>query len=239
MTQLNFLRWLRSRQTRKPADHRPVRRRYSVRPRLEHLEDRWVLASHTWSGVAAVAGDPSWSNSLNWSVGGAPAVGELGPVDLTFPAGILGLGLQSRDNIPGLVVSQITFTGGGYFLDSAPGVSVTLAGGIADGAGLSNTYNLNTELSGVNTIAVDTGGTLSVGGVITGAGGLTKDGTGTLILSGASSYSGGTTVNAGTLIVSNDLALGSGTLTLCGGTLQTGAAITLANLSCAVGHEHY
>src|SRR5258706_14253846 len=41
-----------------------------------------VADAHTWSGAV----DGGWSNAANWSVGGAPALMETQPIDLTFPA---------------------------------------------------------------------------------------------------------------------------------------------------------
>src|SRR5438876_791965 len=83
------VRWLESSRTRKLLGSRSKSRKPSRQLGVEPLEDRCVPATHVWSGAAALTGDPNWSNALNWSAGEAPAVDEVGPIDIMLPAGII------------------------------------------------------------------------------------------------------------------------------------------------------
>ena len=81
-------------------------------------------ATCTWTGLT----DTLWSTATNWSCGGVPAV----PVDgdtLVFGAG--GLRQSNQNNIVGLDVAQLRFTGGGqliHFSELTGGRGVTVFG---------------------------------------------------------------------------------------------------------------
>ena len=214
---------------------------------FEPLEDRFAPASHTWSGAG---GNELWSNAQNWSVGGAPAVGEIA-VTLSFPSVTNSSYKTSQDNIPGLTINSITFTGNGYTITQGSSAVLTLSGTAGDnifsnvGSG-TNTFDISLPLAlaGANRLDVAAGGTLAINGIIensSSAGSLIKQtNSGTLVLNGANTYSGGTTLIAGTLRVGcSSVAsggviasgpLGTGTLTAGPYTIQdNGTACTIAN----------
>lgn len=80
-----------------------------TRPCLEMLEDRLVPAFHVWN---AAGGNTNWSNPNNWQGDVAPVNGEAGDIQLLFPANALNF--ATMDDIPGLRVNEILFTGSGY-----------------------------------------------------------------------------------------------------------------------------
>ena len=105
-----------------PVSRRRIRAgRKAIRPTLETLEDRIVLAVVTWTGNDAGKtqdDDPNrmdhWSDSNNWKDGaGQPAVPETGD-DLVFPStpdgsNVGGDAFLSTNNIAGLQVNSIEF----------------------------------------------------------------------------------------------------------------------------------
>ena len=86
---------------------RPRRQALLARPGIEPLEDRWVPATHVWIGPHAGG---LWNNAGNWT-NGQPTSGEAGGTVLQFNEEN-----SSTDNIPGLVIDQLHFTGGGNVL---------------------------------------------------------------------------------------------------------------------------
>src|SRR5260370_1811836 len=100
-----FRKWVLRTLTRTIQPLREGRRgagsRRSSRLRLEALEDRLAPATHIW--VGPVVGG-LWSTAANWN-GGAPTSGEAGGTIVQFNGGI-----DSFDDIVGLVVNQIHFT---------------------------------------------------------------------------------------------------------------------------------
>src|SRR6266851_2674095 len=88
--------------------HRPLR--------IEALEYRLAPATHTWTGAA----DTLWSNNANL-MEGAPTSAEMNIV-LVFPA-VSGPSTSSANDISGLTVQSITFTGSGYTIS---GSAITL-----------------------------------------------------------------------------------------------------------------
>src|SRR5215207_592210 len=100
---------------------------------VEALERRVLFATHTWDGDT----NGNWSTGTNWDVGTAPDSAD----DIViFPAAPTNK--TTTQDIAGLSISRINFTGGGYTIGGAQGV--TLANDI-DG---DNT-------TGTNTVAVD------------------------------------------------------------------------------------
>src|SRR5262249_47126485 len=199
------------------SQRRPRRARLT----LEALEDRATPATHVWSGAVSTL----MTLDGNWSSGGHPVNGESGAIVLVFPN--TATQFQVTDNLDGLNVDQIQFTGAAsnYVISGATGgVTLNLTGAAASQPNIddqvgSNTFsatNLTLALTATNEINV-AAGTLTINGPLTGASGLTKIGTGTLTLSADSSasYTGPTAVSAGTLLV--DGKLGSGAVTVDAG----------------------
>ena len=77
---------------------------------------RGFAATHTWTGAGA---NKYWNNAANWS-GGAPTAGEAAPVVLIFPGSVV-----TTNNIPGLTVDSLRFTGGLTVLHGSSGGTLT------------------------------------------------------------------------------------------------------------------
>src|SRR5262249_40374168 len=103
----------RSARRRARSEYRPWRRFH--RFDFDRLEDRLSPATHSWTGGGGLA-SPNWSDPANWT-GGAPAVGEEGPVILNFPTGVSQR--MSVDDITDLRVDQINLTGSDYTISGA------------------------------------------------------------------------------------------------------------------------
>ncbi|HEX5218042.1 MAG TPA: autotransporter-associated beta strand repeat-containing protein [Verrucomicrobiae bacterium] len=148
-------------------------------------------ATHTWTGGGA---NEYWNNAANWS-GGAPAAGEAAPVVLIFPGSVV-----TTNNIPGLTVDSLRFTGGNAVLHGSSGGTLTFrgAGGtnlLASGSfGTSNhlAATLPVTISGSNYFALGDSRTLGIHGVISGSGTVTYSGLGSQI------HYGGTQANTAT-----------------------------------------
>lgn len=133
-----------------------------------------------------------WSTGANWSGGVAPANGD----DLVFQSGAAHL--LNTNNLSGLQLNSITFTGGGYDIR---GNAVTLAAGIAgQHTSGTNTVWLDCTLTssqnfdvvngaagmeihgdvdlGANQLTLNVVGYLAMGGSISGTGGVRKIGGG-------------------------------------------------------------
>ncbi|HWB13101.1 MAG TPA: Ig-like domain repeat protein [Pirellulales bacterium] len=198
---------------------------------MEALELRLSLAADTWTGAVDANWSTNNSGTTNWS-NGVPASGD-SPV---FPGGAAHL--TNIDDITGLTVDSITFSGasGGYNLGGSN--PLTLSSGVtASNTAGANTINLPLVLGASQSFTVGTGVLLGVGGVVSGSAALTKAGDGTLDLLASDTYNGGTTVNAGTLLVdgsTGDVSLTAGTV---GGTGTVGA-ITATGGSLAPGGEN-
>src|SRR5262245_19348178 len=98
-----------------------TRRRLS-RPRLERLEDRTAPATHVWQGPATGG---LWSTAANWT-NGAPTTGEAGGTIVQF-----GVGIDSTDNIAGLVVDELHFTSSSNLVRGAGNVTLGISGLVA------------------------------------------------------------------------------------------------------------
>lgn len=160
-------------------------------------------ASHTWAGVGITG---NWSLPANWAANNPPAAGEAAPVSLTFPSGAAQL--NNTNNLGGLVVDSLTFSGSGYNLNgSGVGTNLTLHGGggtvVLNFGNTTNTFNtsLNLILSNNVPVTVNSGGSLLVDGQMLGQGGFTKQGVGAMTILSLfnNTYAGSTFVTAGTL----------------------------------------
>jgi uncharacterized repeat protein (TIGR01451 family) len=172
-------RWLARSSRPASGARRPCRRRRAPGLRVESLEDRVTPALHVWTGGDASfsMGSAVWSDPSNWS-GGAPVAGEVNVV-LTFPESAAAK--SNVDDISGLAVLQLNFTGGGYNL-SGPHPLSLFGNGIIDtttssgsGHDAVNTIGINLLLAGNVPMhvadparAVHITGTISGGGIVTG-----------------------------------------------------------------------
>ena len=182
---------------KKIALSRAARRR--VATGIESLENRLLMATHTWTGGGVF--DSDWSTNSNWASFNAPAAGESNVV-LIFPAGASRL--ANFDNISGLTVDSLELTGTGYDLTGstplhlnghAPGTQ------ISDSVG-GNTLEMPLAITTQTLIHVDAG-TLTLNSPIsdeTGeTGELLYEGMGTVHLGGGTgnTYTGDTQIRSG------------------------------------------
>ena len=172
------------------------------RPLLELLEDRVTPAIHTWIGLAG----GHWSNAANWT-GGVPMTGETGGTIIEF-----GSNSTSVDDIAGLVIDQLHFTGGNNLVQGASGIVLTIAGSsgpdnlINDTGSNTIDSSLSLNLTGQTCTMLVQAGELIVGSAIQGSQGLdlvAGSAAGTLEFAGtaANTYGGDTTVEEGTLLL--------------------------------------
>jgi autotransporter-associated beta strand protein len=164
---------------------------------IQTLEQRLLLATHTWIGNV----NNNWSNAGNWT-GGAPTSGEPGGTLIVF---------NSTDstviqNIASLKVDKITFAAGSAITLTLQ-QDLTLDGSVSP-INIEQDSNANSIipdgthhliLAGASSVVNVTTGTLSLTTDISGAFGLTKDGPGTLSISGNDTYTLTTTVRNGLL----------------------------------------
>jgi fibronectin-binding autotransporter adhesin len=196
----------------------------------------------TWDGGGA---NNNWSTAANWNPDSAPVDGD----ELIFPAGAPADSLATNNNITGLDLHSLSFTGNDY---SISGNSFTLSQGIttntnnsgtrplisasialAAAATFTNTGARNLQLDGQLNLGgfpltIDGTNTHSFLGQIIGAGGITKNGAGTLLFGQTNSYTGLTQINAGIVQVNAAGGLGAGgagnnTIVASGGTLTLAA----------------
>jgi fibronectin-binding autotransporter adhesin len=160
-------------------------------------------SSHTWAGVGLSG---FWSLPANWTGNNPPAAGEAAPVTISFPAGAARL--NNTNNVSGLVIDQLSFTGAGYTINgSGTGTNITLRGSggtvVLNAASTTNTIASSMYLTLSNNVVftINSAGSLVLDSVAQGTGGLTKQGLGTLTLFAnfADTYAGSTYVTAGTL----------------------------------------
>ena len=207
---------------------------------LEILEERCTPANvFTWTGAA---GDGLWSDGGNWSdptsLPNAPTNATSG-ITLSFPT-VTGPALTMTDDIPGLNVDQLSFTGSGYALSGG-----TVGGIVLDITGAAPTAVLDTvgsnkilatstfsiALAGSTNVEVDAG-VDTIAAPISGTGfGITKTGVGTLVVSGASTFSGTTTVGAGILQLGATDTAGATPLGATGVVVSSGASLDLHGIS--------
>lgn len=171
----------------------------------------------TWSGMSPDGCDAftgQWNYPANWGGLGSPLSGDT----LVFPSGYPWP--HNANNIPGLTLNQIRFTGSAGD-QTISGWPVTLTNSIiATNTAGTNTIYINIALAATNIpINVGSGAMLRIGkrtwdgcnggeGILSGTGGLTKLGLGTLVLYPefhprnnimGNIYAGSTIVNEGVL----------------------------------------
>lgn len=209
--------WLRLARPFRKVSRTAARR---LRPVVEGLEERSLLAAHVWTGAVGAL----WSDDGNWDVG-APVIGEPN-VTLRFPTGVSIT--STIDDLNGLAVDNITFEAAyDIFGNLGPGATQLILTGAAgtnilalvDGSRLEQSIDL--LLNGANTIQVDSGAlqidsTISDNGLTQGS--IVKEGAGRLKLNalGTNPYTGGATVNGGILELDQSQ---NGAVTLNSGTI--------------------
>ncbi|MFL6246173.1 MAG: Calx-beta domain-containing protein [Thermoanaerobaculia bacterium] len=154
-------------------------------------------AVHIWTGASSNL----LSDASNWQ-GGSPA--NDAAAELVFPSGVSRLTITN--DLPGLTVRSLSFTGAGYTLG---GARITLASDaeITDSTTGPNTIDCDLQLT-AGTIVRNEGhyftSGLTLSGAIGGAGTLTKLGPGVVAFAGArpNTYSGETRALAGELRLS-------------------------------------
>jgi autotransporter-associated beta strand protein len=178
-----------------------------------------------WDGGSS---NNNWNSSTNWDFDVVPANAQ----SLVFPAGAPADSLINNNNIAGLRLGSLTFSGGGYnitgnAIDLVLGMTNTIStgGGVTFGPNLKllqsqtflNNGSTTTTLPGQvdltangNVLTIDGSGNHVISGQIVGtgpvgAGGLVKNGTGTLSLfnSAGNTYTGQTLINNGTVRINN------------------------------------
>src|SRR5882672_8042525 len=149
--------------------------------------------SHTWSGANSIY----FNNPSNWSYGGAPVAGEQN-VSLYFPSGATRY--TCSNNISGLTVSSINFSGNNYAISGNP---INLTTNITTSGDLNGIAAPLLLTSSNITVNVSAGVTLYLNGAISGTGDLTKIGLGTLQYNWTdyNTYTGTTYVNSGMLLL--------------------------------------
>jgi fibronectin-binding autotransporter adhesin len=201
-----------------------LRLRFGV---LVSLSAGLLLAFHgqaavkTWDGSS----NGNWGTAANWTGGVAPVDGD----DLVFPSGAANL--INTNNLSGLDLRTITFTGNGYTIN---GNAITITNGISGqqatgantinpgitlgasqtfdciNAGASQQFNGTVALGLSFNLTISGAGNLGFAGVISGGGGsVSKSGAGTVTFSGASAntYTGITYVYGGVLQLSKAVPL--------------------------------
>ena len=136
--------------------------------------------THTWTGAGLTGW---WSDMANWQGNSPPQRGEVG-INLEFPPGASRL--SSSNDMSGLSISQLTFSGNGYVLSGTNALILSLSAGdsVAATSG-SNHIALPLLLEATNTFHVATNASLSLSGNLSGPGAFSLKGGGLLALSPA------------------------------------------------------
>ncbi len=153
---------------------------------------------HTWSGSGQTA---RWSDASNWQGNSAPQPNETGAT-LVFPAG--GARLNSSNDVPGLALSQITFSGANYILSGTNALILEAgAGDTLIATGISNRVMVPLILQATNSFSIATNAALCLAGKLSGPGAFVLKGGGLLALAPKAgvdnAYLGTAQVVAGTL----------------------------------------
>ncbi len=238
----NLFRFQQRPTTRHQKQHRlrVALARQSLRPRIENLETRALLATVTWDGGG---GDFQWGNDLNWSTDAQPQladdvlIGNIGsPVAVNVPVNVATIDSSVGIVLGGLTPFQVV-TGnfaGGFSVTASNSVNLgtsTIAGGAWNSATvngmITNTGLLSFPGLSVNFGQITNQGTMSI----------STNTSGTLVnLAGANiEYLAGTHVgsvsNSGELnssgsVVINAALDNSGTVSVLGSTLTLGGVVS-------------
>jgi autotransporter-associated beta strand protein len=185
----------------------------------------------SWDGGGATN---NWNEATNWDFNIVPGNAQ----SLTFPAGAPADSLTSTNNIVGLKLGTLTFTGAGYdikgnAIELANGITNTVSSGsgvvlennlkilqaqtFLNNGGTTATFTGQVDLTASGFIlTIDGSGNHVISGPIVGTapvgvGGLVKNGTGTLSLfnSTANTYTGQTLINNGTVRINSPDSFGA------------------------------
>ena len=139
-----------------------------------------VVPDHTWTGASSAL----WSDPNNWSPASVPTNGET----LLFPP-VAVTHLMSTNDLPGLVLNSVLFTGSGYTLD---GAGIVLSGDITSTGGAEK-IALPIDVQANAVTLTNTGG-MTLAGALSGSGPISTQGS--LTLSGSlDNYHGTITVS--------------------------------------------
>ena len=129
--------------------------------------------THTWTGGGPTA---FWSDAANWNGSIPPHSGESG-ASLLFPPG--SLHLSSTNDLPGLTVAQLAFTGANYLLNGTNALILSpTAGDSITATGNSNQVAIPLILQASNSFSIGTNASLSLSGQLSGPGAFTLRGSG-------------------------------------------------------------
>jgi len=173
---------------------------------------------HSWVGPSMGG---LWSTAANWT-NGVPTSNEM---DVGGTEVVFGSNVQSTDNIAGLVINEIHFTGGGNVVSGTTTLSLGSTG--VDGANIVSDTGTNSFASSVP-MSFSSGlfvsmnaGALGIAGALSGTGGLSFSTlviSATLTLTGTNSFTGTTYIGNGTMAldaqggtaIPGDVILGNG-----------------------------
>lgn len=176
---------------------------------------RWILAAacslanppagadeHAWSGNGASG---RWSDAANWQGNQPPQPGEAAAV-LRFPAGPARL--VSTNDMIGLTISQIQFSGTNYLLGGTNALTLTATSAVSLSVGNgSNEITLPLIFLATNSVMLASNSSLVLAGQISGPGAFNLNGGGMLILAPAAgvdnNFAGTSRVLAGTLFLNS------------------------------------
>lgn len=189
----------------------------TLRPAVEILEDRCLLATRIWDGGGL---NNNWTNASNWASNVAPVAGD----DLVFPSNVAD---KTADNnfAAGTHFRSITVHGG-YTLKGAR-ILLGVGGIVSNGSSniISADIDLNAAGAGARPFLVNQGSTLFIDGEIRGGNGLDKTGAGNLSFRSNNSYSGLTNIKAGILFIEKDESLGAFNASSAGTIVSNGATL--------------
>jgi autotransporter-associated beta strand protein len=148
-------------------------------------------ASYVWTGGGGANGN--WNNSANWGSVGIPGNGDT----VVFQGAV---GLNSTNNLTGLVLNQIRFINSGFKIYGNP-FTVTNSIVATNFTGTAVINNSNNVATAEVTVLVSNTITLTMNGNIGGSVGVIKTGAGTLLYqaAGNNTYTGTTLVLDGLL----------------------------------------
>jgi fibronectin-binding autotransporter adhesin len=165
-----------------------------------------TAADRAWTGNAAGATDPNWSNAANWDTA-APVNGD----NLIFSGYNQ---LANNNDLTALALGWLRFDVGGYVLtgnalslssgilsstgDNAVGLALTLEASQSFESASGSTLQLTNSVTlGANILTFGGDGNATLAGVASGAGYAVKNGTGTLNITAKPTFTGPFIINGG------------------------------------------